>query len=117
MNPESESAEFALIKQLMTNIKCVVCQKRYGVDDVRFVDHRNGVWILEVMCGNCGTRGLVFAVLKEGELKPAIGELSPEERTRFQKMPEIDTNEILELRRFLKDFKGDFTELFRQRQV
>ncbi|MGQ9628069.1 MAG: hypothetical protein ACUVV0_14335 [Anaerolineae bacterium] len=112
MNPEKESAEFSLIQQLMSNMKCVVCQNHYEPDDVHFLDHRDEVWVLEVTCSNCGTKGLVFAMLKEAEGGFTAGELTPEEWSRFQKMPAVDTDEVLELRRFLRDFEGDFSDLF-----
>jgi len=38
-------------------------------------------------------------------------ELTPGEWDQFQKMPQIDADDVLDMHEFLKDFDGDFVSL------
>lgn len=112
MRYERESPKYLFIKQLIANIRCAVCNHRYGLDDIRIIGHQDELWVIAVMCAECQTQGLVFAVVKEGEQPEIITDLTPEEWARFQEMSPIDTDDVLDIHRFLRDFDGDFVDLF-----
>ena len=104
-----------LVKHLIASIPCAVCQHCYEPDDVRIVEHHGEMWIMAVTCDHCGTQGLVFAMIQE-EAKPEIvNELTSQEWARFREMPQIDTDDLLDVHEFLRDFDGDFAGLFEGR--
>jgi hypothetical protein len=103
-----------MVKHLIASIPCAVCQHSYKPDDVHIVDHSDEIWIMAVKCNHCGTKGLVFAVVKE-ERPEIAGELTPQEWAKFREMPQIDADDLLDVHEFLKDFDGDFVSLFEDR--
>jgi hypothetical protein len=105
-----EEREF--VRRLIAHIPCAVCQHYYEPDNVRIVDHRNEIWIMAVECDHCGTQGLVFAMIQEGEEPEVVSELTSQERARFREMPRVDTDDVLDAHEFLRDFDGDFVGLF-----
>jgi len=104
--------EKRLIKKLMTSTKCTVCGQHYEVDDVSVLGHHEDLWFLSVFCSGCQTQCLVAAVVKEGRAPHFITDLTEEELERFRHMPELTSDEMLDMQIFLKDFNGDFARLF-----
>jgi len=100
-----------ILRHLVASIPCAVCQHHYEADDVRIVDRRNDIWIVAVRCNHCGSKGLVLAMVRE-ERTEVVSDLTPEEWTRFQEMPQIDADDVLDVHEFLKDFEGDLVSLF-----
>jgi len=100
-----------LIKHLIASIPCAICQHRYEANDVQIVDHRDEIWVMAVKCNHCGTQGLIFAMIKEGEKPEIVSELTARERARFREMPQIDADDLLDVHEFLRDFEGDVVSL------
>ena len=100
-----------LVKHLIASIPCAVCQHHYEPDDVRIVEHHGEMWIMAVKCAHCGTQGLVFAMIQEGEKPEIVNELTSQEWARFREMPQIDADDLLDVHEFLTDFDGDFVSL------
>ena len=100
-----------LVKHVIASIPCTVCEHCYEPDNVRIVEHKGEMWIMAVTCDNCGTQGLVFAVIQEVESPEIVSELTPQERIRFRDMPQIDADDLLDVHEFLRDFDGDFVGL------
>jgi C4-type Zn-finger protein len=100
-----------IVKHLIASIPCAVCQHSYETDDVHIIDHYDEIWVTAVECSHCGTKGLVFAMIKEEEPE-IISDLMSQEWTRFREMPRIDADDLLDIHEFLKDFDGDFIGLF-----
>jgi len=113
MSVDDGAAKHLFIKYLITNIKCAVCQSHYEPKDIHIVDHRDELWVMAVTCGQCHTRGLVFAVIKETEETESVTELTPEEWARFREMSQVDANDVLDMHEFLRDFDGDFVSILR----
>jgi len=99
-----------LIKFLLANVKCVVCQHRYELSDIQAIEQRDHVWLIAVTCSYCGTQGVILAMVEEVE-GPELAEFTPEEWVAFQQMPPIDADEVLNMHEFLRDFEGDFEKL------
>jgi len=111
-NDESELSKYFLIKHIITNMSCAICQNRYEEDDIHFIDHHDDIWIMSIVCKQCHTRGQVFALIKEHDDETTMAELTLDEWAKFQEMPQIDSNEVLDMHQLLKNFEGDFGELF-----
>lgn len=107
MGVDDGLAKHLFIKHLIANIKCAVCQSHYEPEGIHIVDHRDELWVMAVTCGQCHTRGLIFAVIKE----ESVTELTPEEWIKFQEMSQVDADDVLDMHEFLRDFNGDFVSL------
>ena len=99
------------IRQLITNIKCGVCGRHYELDDVRILSHQGDLWVMGVTCAHCQTQGLVFATVTEAEAPEVIADVTPEEWERFQEMPQINADDVLDTHELLEGFDGDLIEL------
>jgi len=108
MSVDDGLARQLFIKHLITNIKCAVCQGNYELGDIHVIDHRDELWVMAVTCGQCHTRGLIFAMIKETRESESPTELTLEEWDRFREMPHIDADDVLNMHEFLRDFDGDF---------
>jgi hypothetical protein len=106
-----------LIKHLIASIPCAVCQHHYEPGDVQIVDHRGEIWVMAVKCNHCGTQGLIFAMIKEGEKPEIVSELTAREWAKFREMPQIDADDLLDVHEFLRDFEGDFVSLFEDSEI
>lgn len=109
---DKNSPEYQFVRQLIANIKCVACSQKYSESDFFIMGQRDDVWMLMVSCSHCKTQGMILAMIKEQEQIELITDLTPEELVKVENMPSISVDDVLDLHRFLKDFEGDFRELF-----
>jgi len=100
------------IQYLVANIRCLICKEPYQTEDIRLIDQRGGFWIMTVRCRQCGTQGLVFAVMPEHAVPVLASELTEEEWSRLDQLPALSIDDVLDLHDFLRDFNGDFVSLF-----
>ncbi len=101
-----------LIQRLVANIQCAVCGEAYVMDNVQILGHQDDLWISAVTCAHCHTQGLIFAVVRGGELdSEVISELTPDEMDALEELGDITADEVLDLHEFLKDFDGDLFQL------
>jgi len=104
-----------LIKKLMASIKCGICGQHYEVDNVGVLGHQQDLWFLSAFCSACQTRCLVAAVVTEDRVPKVITDLTEAELDRFRNLNTLTADEVLDMHNFLKDFHGDFAQLFNQR--
>lgn len=114
MAERKEKRPPAFLRYLAENVRCASCGEAYHLEDLHVLGHQDEVWFVAVSCRKCETRGVIFAMVHEGEL-PAkwdwAEELTEEERERFAALPRIGVGEVLAIRRHLNDFQGDMYEL------
>ena len=103
------------VKQLLSHIKCGVCGQHYDPSHVKVLRHEREVWFLSVFCPGCKSRGLVVAAIRK-ERAEVISELSEAEISKFTVSPPVGAEDVLEMHEFLKDFKGDFSSLFPEKE-
>ena len=109
------------IKELVLNrvARCGQCGVDYGVSDVNVLGHKEDLWFLMLVCGQCHQAVGVAAVVKElpggagdggqpgrGESAPAPDDVRP---TPGQPVTDDD---VADMRDYLRDFDGDFRRLF-----
>ena len=99
-----------IIQRLVANIQCAVCGRPYVVEDVQVLGHQDDLWISAVTCGHCHTRGLIFAVVREGEAE-VISELTPEEVEALEDLGAMTADDVLDLHKTLESFHGDLFQL------
>ena len=113
MDDERETRHF-LIKHLISNIRCAVCSERYELEDVQVLGHQDDLWIIGVTCASCHTQGMIFAVVREGAAPQVITEMTPEEIERLQELSPIGVDDVLDMHRLLRSYKGDFYGLLKE---
>lgn len=107
----------SLIKRLMSSIKCGVCGQRYEIDNIDVLGQHQDLWFLRVLCSACRAQCLVAAVIREGRLPEVITDLTEAELDKFKNVGILSADEVLDMHNFLKDFDGDFSRLFSQKQA
>lgn len=106
-----------LIKRLIATIKCGTCGQNYQEDQVEIVEHEDDVWFLNVYCSCCQVKSLVAAVIKREKDLEDVNDLTGAEVARFQHIDAVNSNDMLDMRDFLKSFNGDFSGLFREKST
>lgn len=104
-----------LIKRLMSSIKCSACGQRYEIDNIDVLGHQEDLWFLRVFCSTCRTQCLVVVVIKEGRVPEVITDLTKVELDKFRNAGMVSADEVLDMHNFLKNFDGDFSQLFSQK--
>ena len=107
--------EERLLKKLMTSVKCESCGQQYEVYNIDVLGHREDLWFLRVLCSGCHTQCLVAAIVKEGDMTEAITDLT---RAELDESGDnvIESNDLVDMHNFLKEFDGDFSRLFSQEE-
>ena len=100
----------SVIKKLMASMKCDSCGQHYEDDNIDIIGHREDMWFLRVLCSSCQTQCLVAAVVKESKVAELV-ETEPAGRDGEV----VDANDVLNMHVFLKDFGGNFCQLFEQK--
>jgi len=111
---DKDSPEYEFVRQLLENVKCVVCSNEYEEADVAIMGQQEDVWMLMVSCRHCATQGIILAMVKEEEHVEVLTDLTPEELERVKDLPAISTDDVLDAYRFLRNFDGDFEKLFEE---
>jgi hypothetical protein len=111
MTAPQESKEHLLIKHLIANVRCAVCEHYYNMEDIQVIGRQGELWLLRVVCGHCQSRGVALALVKETDHALEAAELLPDEIAYFAQLPEIDPEEVLDFHEFLRDFDGDVYDL------
>ena len=109
--------EETFIKRLMASTKCAVCGQCYETDDISVIGHHEDLWFLRTLCSSCHAQCLVAVVIKEGRVPAVITDLTGAELDRFRNVDVLTADEVLDMHSFLKDFDGDFSRLFNQREA
>ncbi|MEE9400538.1 MAG: hypothetical protein V3V32_00815 [Dehalococcoidia bacterium] len=105
----------AFLKRLFSKVNCGVCGQKYDVSNIKILDQEDGLWVLSVYCSSCGTQGLIAAVVQEGNITEVITDLTEAERERFDDSEVVGVDDVLEMHNFLKEFDGDFANLFSEK--
>ncbi len=111
---DKNSPEYDFVRQLLENISCIVCSEEYDEEDVAIMSEQDELWMLMVSCHHCETQGIILAMLKDDEHIELLTDLTPEELETVQDLPAISGDDVLDACQFLRDFDGDFVELFKE---
>ncbi|MBI3537577.1 MAG: hypothetical protein HY070_08485 [Chloroflexi bacterium] len=108
---KSNSENPALVRLIIANVPCAICQRRYSSRDVRVLDRRDHLWALAVKCRICGTEAILFAVMNDKTTRPIRTDLTPNEWARFRHAPPINEDDVILLHDHLQAYTGDFSEI------
>ena len=104
--------EESLIKKLVASVKCNVCGQRYEADNIDVIGHEDDLWFLKISCPACNTQYLMAAIIGEDRMPEVITDLTEAELDRFRNMDILTPNDVMDMHNFLKDFDGDFSQIF-----
>ena len=115
MNVQDSSSQPFFIKRLVANIECANCGTQYELGNIHVIGHRGDLWITAVVCGQCGTQGLIFAMVKEERIDElTVRDASVEELLGFEELSAIEIDDVLDMHRFLKEYDGDLVSLLNE---
>ena len=107
--------EERIVKKLMTSVKCTSCGQKYEMRDVKILGNHEDLYFLQVTCSSCHNRYMLTAVINDKNSPAIVSDLTDEEFTKFKDASAPNTNDILDMHAYLKDFDGDFCRLFRNK--
>jgi len=115
MSTQENSGQSLFIKRLVANIECANCGTRYELGNISIAHHRDDLWIAFVVCVQCGTEGLIFAMVSEDGTPEVISrDASPEELREFEKLSTLGIDDVLDMHRFLEGYDGDLVSLLHE---
>lgn len=102
-----------LLKNLQKVMKCPSCGETYRIEEVQFLGQIDGLFLLQMVCGDCGLpASMSIMTSRDGTRKPIIfSDMDQKEKKR--NLGEITANEQIEFHNFLKNFDGSFKDGFR----
>jgi hypothetical protein len=103
-----------LVKQAVLNAvgKCATCGQPLDAGGVQIIGHQEDLWFVSLSCHKCHTRGLVAALIREQKEPEIITDLSPIELASASERSTVAADDVLDMHEFLRDFDGDFANLF-----
>lgn len=110
-----------VVQFLVDHGRCTDCGGRYNLEDVYVLAQRGSrVFELAAVCRDCYTLSFIRAIIRPrraGVADPAVAfmhELTPAEARRFDGLPPVEMDDVLDVSAFLARFDGDFRSLFGQ---
>ncbi len=90
---------YNLLKTVQKNIRCPQCGKQYDFKDIKIRGMADAVAFLELHCPSHMPVLATVAISKNGQ-------------GTIKDSQQIDSDDVLETYKFLKDFQGGFEKLF-----
>jgi hypothetical protein len=104
-------SEDSLIKQLMTSSQCEVCGRNFEEDDIVIMGNSAKMWVLKIFCSCCHSQLMMAALVENDKIVEPITDLVGFEFEKFKEIF-ITGDEVLDMHNLLKNFDGNFSELF-----
>lgn len=104
-------SEERLIKKLMSAVKYSVCGQCYEAANIDILGHEDDLWFLKAFCPGCTSESLMAAIIEEKFSSEPVTDLTPTELKVLNKNI-LTPDAVLDMHNFLKNFKGDFSQLF-----
>ncbi len=106
---------FELIKSLYSALKCPGCGEVYDIEQIQFIGHMDGLFLLQMTCHNCQLPISVnFYVQNEKELLLDLN-IKEHQQILKRRIKPIDTNDVISFYAGLEDFNGDLRKLLKRK--
>ena len=112
-----------VIEWLGQFLKCPVCSQKYKMDQTRVIDsHQSEVFgeaniLIHSDCTKCKS-SVMFNIEVKGPDVFSVGmvtDLTSSDSARFKNLKPISVNEVIEIHKHVKTFKGDFIKAFEKK--
>lgn len=109
-----------VIEWLGQFLKCPVCGQKYKMDQTRVIDSRqneifgDATILIHSDCTKCKS-SVMFNIEVKGPDVFSVGmvtDLTSHDSARFKTKKPISVNEVIEIHKHVKKFKGDFIKAF-----
>lgn len=109
---EQRASQERLLKQLVSTFRCHVCRRSFEREQVRVTARHEQLWIVSVRCTSCRNQQVFWVALKDREEEVVLRDVTEDEQERFDEMPPVNGDDVLDMHEFLTGFNGDFIRLF-----
>lgn len=101
-----------LLKNLQKMMKCPSCGAAYKIEEVQFLGHVDGLFLLQMVCGECDLPvSMNFMASKGSYKKPIFIKDKANLGREGKNEKDISSDELIEFHQFLENFSGDFKKL------
>ena len=102
------------IRHLISKIKCKVCGQHFDGAAVEHLGTFDEYSYYQLTCGVCGAQAMLTAIMqKDGDNNAeVITDMNVEELNNSSIRVPVSTDDMLDMMNYLKNFDGDFSELF-----
>jgi len=98
----------SIIRYIKEVFPCSMCKKPFNSKEIITLATLPNECLLATICGKCNANTILSVVVM-----PAVSQKTERKiMVRTANAQNISTNEILDIKNFLKSFKGDFKEIF-----
>jgi hypothetical protein len=101
-----------LIKRLIQYVRCNECGEPYEDRNVRVLGRCGDAVFFSVECICCNRRDVIAALVREMKMPDLITDFTEEEFARVIEAGPVGSDDVVAIHNFLKDFDGDFSNLF-----
>ena len=109
-------AEERLVKRVIARLRCAHCHRQHSPDNVNIMGtYDDRVCVIGVDCDGCQRPGMFIVSMRKDSSFEQVTDLTEEEQDRFLSAQMVDSEDVEGIRSFLKDFKGDFSGIFKRR--
>jgi hypothetical protein len=108
-----ESRQERVLRQRVGSHRCPQCRQSFRQDLVRVAARHDDLWVVSVRCPACRRQQVYYISLSDliDRSEPSR-DPSPDELERFELLPPVGSDELLDMHEFLRGFDGDFKRLF-----
>lgn len=103
-----------LIKNIQSMMRCPSCGSSYGADTIHFLGQLDMAALIQLDCGQCGLPVMATIIVSDknqATQTKLLSDMSSDDLKHASKDP-ISTDNVVDVHRFLKEFDGDFEQLF-----
>ena len=103
-----------LIKNIQAMMRCPSCGANYDADHIHFLGQLDTAALIQLDCESCGLPVMATIVVSDkgqaGQPK-VLSDISREDDAVGSGDP-VNTDHVVDMHQYLKDFDGDFDKLF-----
>jgi len=110
--PLDDNEKRRLVLKLISQLHCLECGRAHDRDDFSLVQRWDDFWVLSSHCHHCQWQGHIVVYMHLDAEPGPVTDLSVEELGSTKNRPAINADDVLDVYLFLREFDGDFEELF-----
>ncbi len=103
------------LRTQLADFACGACGRSYRTSRISVLAQREDLFFVDLACRSCGAEAVAIVTVHVDEDESAhldAGDLPRAEADLVDEAAPVDSDDILEMHEFLRDFDGDFRALF-----
>ncbi len=103
-----------LIKNIQSMMRCPSCGSNYSSEQIHFLGQLDMAALIQLDCQSCGLPVMATIIVSEKNQPQAkiMSDISREELAGTANRDAVNTDNVVDMHQFLKEFNGDFDQLF-----